>query len=191
MGSKRNGDASTDEILNLWKHLFDNLQGYLVTFTGEQASRHRADGRINELDNTKQRSWDYPDEAEDAARYLLDESRKGRDAYFGAHLFKHRDNRLGKNALREILALWVDGDGAKVPEDWPQPTAIIESSPGKEHYYWALSRPISPEQATSLTRRLAYGMGADTGKWGLGTVLRAPGTTNFKYADQPLVSVRG
>jgi hypothetical protein len=162
-----------DTTLDLWEHLFHNLEGYLVTFTGKQS------GRRNELNDTTQRSWRWPAEREEAAAYLEDESAVGRDAYFGVHLFIRPGTRKADNAA-DILALWVDGDGARVPENWPQPTAVVESSPGRHHFYWRLTRPIAPEQATQLNRRLCYGMGGDKGKWGLGTVLRAPGTLNYK-----------
>jgi DNA primase RepB-like protein len=170
----------TDTTLELWEHLFWDLKGYLVTFTGKQSER--SDARPNELDNTAQRSWRWPAEREAAAAYLEAESDKGRDAYFGVHLFKRPGTRRGEYAA-EILALWVDGDGARVPEEWPQPTAVIDSSPGRQHFYWRLTRPIEPEQAAQLNKRLCYGMGGDTGKWGLGTVLRAPGTLNYKRAQ--------
>ncbi len=173
--------------LKLWDHLFGELEdGYLVTFTGKQSER--PDARPNELDDTTQLSWKWPEEREQAATYLEAESERGRDAYFGVHLFREHGNRRAENAA-EILALWVDGDGAMVPEDWPQPTAVIESSPGRHHYYWKLSRPLAPEEASRLNKRLCYGMGGDKGKWGLGTVLRAPGTRNYKR-DIP-TEVRG
>jgi hypothetical protein len=172
-----------ETTLELWEHLFDDLEGYyLVTFTGQQS------GRSNDLEHTKQRSWRWPDEAEDAAAYLEAESERGRDAYFGVHLFREKGTRRGEDAAEEILALWVDGDGAKVPEEWPQPTAVVESSPGREHFYWRLTRPIAPEEAAQLNRRLCYGMGGDKGKWGLGTVLRAPGTLNYKRERPTLVA---
>ncbi len=164
--------------LKLWDHLFgDLLDGYLVTFTGKQSEG--PDARPNELDSTQQRSWRWPNEREDAAAYLEAESNRGRDAYFCVHLFKRRGSRKGEDAAA-IKALWVDGDGASVPEDWPQPTAVIESSPGRHHFYWRLIRQIEPDHAARLNRRLCYGMGGDKGKWGLGTVLRAPGTRNYK-----------
>jgi hypothetical protein len=172
---------ATDTTLELWDHLFENLEGYLVTFTGKQ-SRQR-----NELDDTKQRSWRWPAEREKAAAYLEDESEQGRDAYFGVHLFRKPGTRRAEHANR-ILALWVDGDGARVPESWPQPTAVVESSPGRHHFYWRLTRPIEPQEAAQLNRRLCYGMGGDKGKWGLGTVLRAPGTLNYKRARPTLVA---
>jgi hypothetical protein len=176
---------ATRTTLELWEHLFEGLQGYLVTFTGKQSNR--PDGRPNELDETRQRSWRWPDEKEAAAAHLESESGRGRDAYFGVHLFERPGTRRAEDTA-EVLALWVDGDGARVPEDWPQPTAVVESSPGRHHYYWRLTRPIAPQEAAQFNRRLCYGMGGDKGKWGLGTVLRAPGTLNYKREQPTLVA---
>jgi hypothetical protein len=175
---------ATETTLELWEHLFGDLEGYLVTFTGRQSTR--LDGRANKLDEPAQRSWRWPAEAEDAAAYLEAESGKGRDAYFAVHLFTRPGSRRGEHAA-EILALWVDGDGAEVPQEWPQPTAVVESSPGRQHFYWRLTRAIPPEDAAKLNKRLCYGMGGDKGKWGLGTVLRAPGTFNYKREEPTLV----
>jgi RepB DNA-primase from phage plasmid len=176
---------STETTLALWEHLFEDLEGYLVTFTGKQSARPNA--RPNELDDTRQRSWRWPAEKQEGAEYLEAESESGRDAYFGVHLFRRPGTRRAEDAA-EVRALWVDGDGALVPEDWPQPTAAIDSSPGRQHYYWRLTHPIPPERAAQLNRRLCYGMGGDKGKWGLGTVLRAPGTLNYKRERPTLVA---
>ncbi len=178
-------DRSAERIAELWAHLFEGLDGYLVTFTGRQSTN--PDARPNELDDTVQRSWRWPAQRDEAAAYLLEESEAGRDAYFSVHLFRRPDNRKAENAA-EVLALWVDGDGAQVPKDWPQPTAVVESSPGRHHFYWRLTRPIDPEAAAQLNKRLCYGMGGDRGKWGLGTVLRAPGTLNYKRERPTLVA---
>jgi RepB DNA-primase from phage plasmid len=178
-------DNSPERIAELWAHLFDGLDGYLVTFTGRQSAN--PDAQLNELDATKQRSWRWPAQTEDAADYLLDQSQAGRDAYFGVHLFRRPGNRTAENAAK-VQALWVDGDGAVVPKDWPQPTAVVESSPGRHHYYWRLTRAVDPEEAAQLNKRLCYGMGGDKGKWGLGTVLRAPGTFNYKRNRPTLVA---
>jgi RepB DNA-primase from phage plasmid len=178
-------DERPERIAELWAHLFEDLGGYLVTFTGRQSANPSA--RPNELEDTTQRSWHWPEQRDAAAAYLLEESEAGRDAYFGVHLFRRRGSRKADNAA-QVLALWVDGDGAQVPRDWPQPTAVVESSPGRHHFYWRLTRPIPPEEAAQLNRRLCYGMGGDKGKWSLGTVLRAPGTLNYKRARPTLVA---
>ena len=178
-------ESPPERTAELWAHLFEGLEGYLVTFTGQQSAR--TGGRPNELGAPQQRSWRWPTQQEQAAHYLLDQSQAGRDAYFGVHLFRRPSNRKAQNAA-EVQALWVDGDGAQVPEDWPQPTAVVESSPGRHHFYWRLTRPIPPEEAAQLNKRLCYGIGGDKGKWGLGTVLRAPGTLNYKRERPTLVA---
>jgi hypothetical protein len=178
-------DNGSKRAAELWSHLFEGLGGYLVTFTGQQSPG--GDSRPNELRATRQRSWRWPAQRDDAAAHLLAESEAGRDAYFGVHLFRESGTRKGEHA-GEVQALWVDGDGAMVPKDWPQPTAVVESSPGRHHFYWRLTRPIAPEEAAQLNRRLCYGMGGDKGKWGLGTVLRAPGTLNYKREHPTLVA---
>ena len=178
-------ESGAQRTAELWAHLFEGLRGHLVTFTGQQSDRPGA--RPNELDDTQQRSWRWPEERDEAAAYLLGQSRAGRDAYFGVHLFRKSGTRKGEHA-GDVQALWVDGDGARVPEDWPQPTAVVESSPGRHHFYWRLTRPVAPEEAAQLNRRLCYGMGGDKGKWGLGTVLRAPGTRNYKRERPTLVA---
>jgi len=178
-------DERSERTTELWVHLFEGLDGYLVTFTGRQSSNPGA--RPNELDDTAQSSWRWPEQRDEAAAHLLEESKAGRDAYFGVHLFRRRGSRKADNAA-EVLALWVDGDGARVPKDWPQPTAVVESSPGRHHFYWRLTRPIAPEEAAQLNKRLCYGMGGDKGKWSLGTVLRAPGTLNYKRGAPTLVA---
>jgi hypothetical protein len=178
-------DEGPERITELWTHLFGDLGGYLFTFTGRRSVEPSA--QSNELDDTRQRSWRWPAQTTAAAEYLLEQSQAGRDAFFGVHLFRRPRSRKAENAA-EVLALWVDGDGARVPKDWPQPTAVVESSPGREHYYWRLTRPIDPEEAARLNKRLSYGMGGDKGKWGLGTVLRAPGTLNYKRESPTLVA---
>lgn len=154
------------DALRLWELLFEDLRGYLVTFVGRQSER--PDARPNELNETEQRSWRYPDDRGKAAGYLRRRSEEGFDAYFGVHLFEKSGNRRKENALARVGACWVDGDGAKVPKDWPQPNVVVASSPGREHYYWLLSEPVSPDDAARFSKRLTYGMGGDKGKWGFG-----------------------
>ncbi len=172
----------------MWGYLFGDLKGFLVTFTGRQSERPKA--RPNELDDHEQRSWAYPQQAEKVAEYLRRQSDSGRDAYFGVHLFARPGNRRKDNAATMVQALWVDTDGAELPEGYPEPNVRVESSPGREHLYWLLSEPLPTEEATKLNQRIAYGMGADIGKWGLGTVLRAPGTLNYKRREPTAVSAR-
>jgi len=69
-------DERPERIVDLWGHLFAGLEGYLVTFTGQQSAR--SDSRPNKLDVPQQLSWHWPTQAEDAGDYLLEQSQAGR-----------------------------------------------------------------------------------------------------------------
>ncbi len=164
----------------LFGHIFDEDEGFLVTFTGRQARFKAADARVNELTDIRQRSWPYPDDAEQAASYLLDESETLRDVYIGVHLFREPNSRRAALTVPTVRCLWMDEDEGAYPEIGPQPTAIVASSATRRHLYWELARPVAVEWAVAMNRRIALWSGGDIGKAGLASVLRVPGTFNFK-----------
>jgi hypothetical protein len=165
---------------SIFEHVFGDAEGFLVTFTGRQARFERPDARHNELAAIRQRSFSYAGEAEQAAAYLLDESRQQRDAYFGTHLFREPSSRRAANAAPTVRALWLDEDEGCFPEGGPQPTAVVASSATRRHLYWRLAPPVAVEWAVAMNRRLAAWAEGDTGKAALATVLRVPGTMNYK-----------
>ncbi len=162
----------------LWSHVFAGQRGLLNIFSGQ-----RSQGNV--LEKIKSRYLRLPEHASEAARYAEGESAAGREVYSCAHLLTRRP-RVKENAT-PLAALYVDGDGAKVGARMPDPTAILESSPGREQFWWALSEPVAPKKGEELNRRLAYAMGADRSGWDLTQLLRVPGTRNRKYADAPRV----
>src|SRR5215218_2683998 len=162
-----------------WHVLAEN-EGFLITFTGQQARLSRPDARANELTAIRQRSWSYPGEAQKAADYLVDEAQLERESYFAVHLFREPGNRLASNAAATVTALWLDEDEGHYPEEGPQPTAILRSSANRRHLYWQLSHPVAIEWAVTMNRRIAAWAGGDVGKAGAASVLRAPGTANYK-----------
>ena len=98
--------------------------------------------------------FSWPDEAGPAVESALAESNRGRESYFCAHLLTEK-RRIKENAA-PIRALHVGGDGAFPGEGLPQPTAIIESSPGRLQMWWRLDSEVSPETGEGLKHRLAY-----------------------------------
>jgi hypothetical protein len=175
----RNGRKVT-AAEELMEHIYGDCTGWLVAFTGKQARIDNPDARKNVLAGANQRSFRYPDEAREAAEYLLRECEDGRDAYQGVHLFKIPGNRRGDNAVDEVSALWLDEDEGHYPEEGPEPTSVVHSSEGRRHLYWKLAHPIPIDRAVDLSRRIAVWSGGDTGKAARASVLRAPGTRNFK-----------
>jgi len=161
----------------------------MVTFTGRQARLER-DARQNELTAIEQRSFLYPRQADQASNYLRRQGESGRDAYYGVHLFREPGSRLSSNSIPTVSCLWLDEDEGYFPETSPTPSAEVHSSNERRHLYWRLTRRVSTEWATAMNRRIATWSGGDVGKAGLASVLRPPGTSNYKR--HPVVDeVRG
>jgi hypothetical protein len=153
----------------LWEHIYGDLSGIMALFSGE-----RMKPESGSLTNCQSSYCQYPAQIDYAERFCLRRSAEGHEVYVCAHLLCHR-RRIKANAA-PLCALYADGDGANVGAGIPEPTAIVESSPGREQFYWRLASPMPPEEAEFLNRRLAYTMGADESGWDLTQLLRVPGT---------------
>jgi hypothetical protein len=169
-------------VKTLWDHIFGQHAGILAIFAGTRSKR---DSR--RLDDPHTLYFDYPRETGKAEKYCRRLSDAGREVYQCAHLLT--SSRRVKASAASLFACYVDGDGAKPKASTPRPTAVVISSPGREQYWWRLSRPVEPEEGEDLNRRLAYAMDADLSGWDLTQLLRVPGTRNRKYPDAPLVEL--
>ena len=166
----------------LWEHIYGDLSGIMALFSGE-----RTEPGSRNLTNCQSAYFQYPEEIAYAKRFCLGHTAEGRELYFCAHLLSRR-RRIKANAA-PLLALYADGDGATIGDGIPEPTAVVQSSPGREQFYWRLVSPMPPQEAELLNRRIAYAMGADESGWDLTQLLRVPGTQNHKYAETPIVKV--
>jgi hypothetical protein len=166
----------------LWGHVFGDLEGVLALFSGVRPAP-----RSKTLEDPQTAYLNYPHDVSRAEELCSVLSEEGREVYSCAHLLTDR-RRIKENAA-VLLALYVDGDGAKVAGGVPEPTAVVRSSPGREQFWWALSKTVSPREGEDLNRRLAYAMGADRSGWDLTQLLRVPGTRNHKYPDAPVVEL--
>ncbi len=172
--------SSAQEFL---AHVFGKGQGIVGTFSG---SRTTVGAKI--LNTPRSAYFRWPHEGEAALEWLRDEDRRHRETYFCAHLLT--SGRRVKTNAASLSALYVDGDGAKPDLGTPSPTAVVQSSPGREQYWWCLTRPVAPMVGEELNRRLALAMGGDRSGWDLTQLLRPPGTHNHKYHNTPLVVLR-
>ena len=109
------------------------------------------------------------------------------DIYFCPVVFS-KPQRRKENALPTNL-LWADLDPVHPDSCRVRPSIAWESSPGRFQALWFLNTEIPPDEAASLSKRIAYADGADTGGWDLTQVLRLPGTKNFKYEAAPTVKL--
>jgi hypothetical protein len=166
----------------LWYHIFRSERGLLHIWTAIRDE----DGS---LIKPKSANFSYPKAADAAAQWALEQSDKGREVYFCAHLL------MGPKRRREnagaVHALWFEKDDGEIPNGRLTPSAVVESSPGHYHGYLRLTDPIPPETAEALNKRLADATGADPSGADRTQLLRVPETTNHKYSERPVVKVLG
>ena len=172
----------TSDTPRLWRHIYGDQAGYVCISTGRRA----APGA--KLTDVKEAFYAYPAAATFAEGQIGQHDALGEEVYFSAHLLtgKKRD----KKHAAPLHALYAELDAGDWPNHLPQPTAAVESSPGRQHGYFRLTRPVAPARGEELNRRLALALkayGADQGGWDLSQLLRPPDTTNKKYADRPPV----
>jgi len=131
----------------------------------------------------------YPDELarmiEHAETFSLES-----DVYFCPQLLGTK--KRNKENVQTTTNLWSDLDLCPPAVLLVEPTVLVESSPNRYQAYWVLDKPIPPEQAEDLSRRIAYyhaDDGADKSGWDLTQLLRVPFTNNHKYDTTPVVSI--
>lgn len=174
------------EALDLWRLVFGDLRPpkggrFLMTlFSGA-----RREGRLTKVRNAWF-AWD--NHASLALRVAKAESDLGRDVYFCAHLFTA--SVWKREFVVPIICLWADVDhGNLTAGGLPEPSAVVETSPGRFQAYWSLAWPVDPLTGEWLNQRLALALGADPSGADLTRLLRVPGTRNWKYPEGPVVRV--
>lgn len=159
----------------LWQSLYGGKEdgGYL----GLLCAVRPAPG-VGKLREPRSAYFEYPRRARDAEAWCLKRSAKGHEVYFCAHL--QTACRRTKGHAAPVLTLWADADGSSPPSEVPEPTAVVESSPGRRHLFWRLSRPLPAREAEALNRRLSYALDADRSGWISGSYSGhpAPGTSS-------------
>jgi hypothetical protein len=121
-------------------------------------------------------------------RFIRDHNPNTHDFYYSPNAFSKR-RRLAEFALSTSLA-WCDIDGADPKQFRPQPTILIETSPGRYQGLWKFNTAVEPAQAEAVSRHLTNTYHGDKGGWSITKMLRLPGTLNHKAAyEQPLVRV--
>jgi hypothetical protein len=118
----------------------------------------------------------------------------GKDVYFTPHGFTRRGKDVGKDDSVELLDVaWVELDDSDIPPKTfkPEPSIIVNTSPGRYHLYWLLDRPYAAKDVERINYRLAYGhkLKEDKGGWALSKWLRLPGSTSHKRQTPHNISV--
>lgn len=169
---------------DVMSHVFGTGRGWLAT-----ASWVRDEGGA--AIRVQEQFFPWPNQGGRASRWATTETADGREVFFCPTLMATPTRK--KEAARPPACLWADGDGAVVPPEFPEPTLVVESSPGRHHFYWRLARPIETEDHQRINQRLSYFLRADKNGWALNKLLRLPRGLNLKYPEQPrvrLLSIR-
>lgn len=84
--------------------------------------------------------------------------------------------RRQAHEVARVAAVFVDLDGAPLPADGFHlpPTALVESSPGRYHAYWAVA-DLPLDEFSTVQKHLAGLYGGDTSVHDLPRVMRLPG----------------
>jgi hypothetical protein len=112
----------------LWRALYSAQRGLI----GVHSALRPAPGS-RRLARHRSLFFAYPECAHAAAEWCLRGSQECLEAYFCAHLLLGR--RRTKENAAPVMALWADADGSPIPPEAPQPTAIVETSPGHAHLF--------------------------------------------------------
>lgn len=121
-------------------------------------------------------------------RFIRDHDARTHDLYFCPNAFSRRQ-RLADFALPTPLA-WCDIDDTDPRLFRPQPTILVETSPGRFQGIWQFTTAAKPARAEAVSRYLTDTYHGDRGGWSVTKMLRLPGTLNHKPAyDLPTVTV--
>ena len=111
--------------------------------------------------------------------FLREHCRNGDHVFYSVNAFSERTARATYCVPGRLLH--VDADQVSVPPSGPMPTRIVKSSPGNHHFFYVVNKPVSPEQAQKLSRKLTELVDGDKGGHSPAKLLRLPGTLNAKY----------
>lgn len=132
----------------------------------------------------------YPDELDGMVKHLL-EFNLQYNVYYCPQLLS--DKRRTKDNVSSCPTIWADLDECPPDRLLIEPSVLTETSPGRYQGLWILERPINPEQAEDLARRIAYAHandGADRSGWDLTQLLRVPGSRNLKYEEHGFPTIK-
>lgn len=117
----------------------------------------------------------------DKAKRLILKLRSTHHLFFCPHGFSRRR----RTTEASVLGHWLYSDIDNGSLDIVKPTIALETSPGRHAGFWYVGEEVAPSLNQALTQRI----GGDAGGWDLTQLLRAPGSYNRKYNDNPHVSV--
>lgn len=143
-------------------------------------------------DRLMEKFFHWPDDLDKILEYV-NSIAEGHNVYVCPQLFDFPSRR--KENVSVTPCAWADLDTCDPSVLHIPPSVVVRSSAGRYQAYWTFDRPVDPDDAEDLSRRIAYKhamQGADRSGWDLTQLLRMPFTYNYKYAkdDQELPLVQ-
>lgn len=167
----------SEQRIQFFDLLFANHEGYLcIGYCLPAAAKS----------SFKQKFFVWPDEILEIERFVSS-IEQGHDVYFCVNMLDKAQRR--KEFCKATNLVWADLDDANPAAIDPPPPILWSTSPGRWQAVWRLETKVTADQAEEISKRVAYGTGADKSGWGLTKLLRVPGTTNFKYAERPSIEI--
>lgn len=94
-----------------------------------------------------------------------------------------RDRRTPEFSERTNV-VWMDSDVCEARHYRVPPSWTITTSPGRWQHYWQLDEPVTAQQASEISHRMAIAhekQGADPSSWPANKIMRVPGTINTSH----------
>ena len=164
--------------IEFFNSLFNGSKGYLAA-TFIEASTKRVSNKYYDLADLS----DFYDTCDK-------QSRLGWNCYFVPSVMASQGRT--KQDFKESNVVWMDYDkGTALPNfEEPLPSQVVQSSPGKYHVYWHLDEPVdSSAQLEAINKELCRQYDADKSGVDCTQLLRVPGTFNYKYEADTVVTV--
>jgi hypothetical protein len=166
--------------------MFGEQTGWV--FIGLGTGQYVADTGKVRHEHWAERSFRWPDQADEIVEHITREAEAGADVYFTPSLSENPVREKPKNAKhgrkpRFVHCLWADLDdnwsGLRVAELRGR-FFVYSGSEGRRHLYVPLVESAPPDIAEDLLRRLAAYVGGDPSVAWHGAYLRPVGTKNWK-----------
>lgn len=108
------------------------------------------------------------------------ESRQARGCHLGVVVNTMAGARRRARDFTAARALFAEMDQAPLKPFPITPNWVVNTSPGRHHYYWRFTTPVDRETFGALARRLVADYGADAGSNDTTRVLRIAGSWHLK-----------
>lgn len=169
-----------------------STEQFLPHFLGKQLFCSKIDKNNGEIPNgdVEASPWHHTDFDKLAKLNHLERKPLPRAIYFCPNeLDQSLDpgRKRTKKMFVKARAIWCEDDNVRDEPrtDWPiEPNIIVNSSPGKYHYYW-LTSTTSVEEWNAVMQTMVVQYGCDNNAKDIVRVMRLPGFYHLKDIDNP------